>query len=187
VFGIVSRLAHQKGLDLVLDCLPDLLAQTAQLAILGSGEPELEAGFRQAAASMPGRIGLGVGFNESLAHQIEAGADFFLMPSRYEPCGLNQMYSQRYGTPPIAHATGGLADSVVDCTQETLADGTATGFLFRPFGRDEFLESIRRAIGLYGRPGDYRRLQRNGMARDFSWAASAGAYAALYRETLAGR
>jgi starch synthase len=185
LFGIVGRLATQKGLDLVLDLLPDLIGLPAQLAVLGSGEPDIEAAFIAAAASHPGRVGLGTGFNESLAHQIEAGADFFLMPSRYEPCGLNQMYSQRYGTPPVAHATGGLADSIVDCTEASLADGTGTGFLFRPFGREAFREAILRAVSLYRRAGAYRALQRNGMERDFSWTESARRYADLYRD-LAG-
>ena len=113
--GMVGRFTHQKGLDLVLECAADIIAAPAQLVILGSGDASLQESFQQLARSEPSRIAVQIGYDESLAHQIEAGADIFLMPSRFEPCGLNQMYSQRYGTPPLVHATGGLVDSVVDC------------------------------------------------------------------------
>ena len=128
-----------------------------------------------------------VGYDESMAHQIEAGADIFLMPSRFEPCGLNQMYSQRYGTPPVVHATGGLVDSVVDCTPETIADKTATGFLFSPMTRPG--AAGRRCSAPCARIGDkklWRQLQKNGMAQDFSWEASAAQYVELYASLVAG-
>jgi starch synthase len=126
-------------------------------------------------------VAVRIGFDERLAHLVEAGADAFLMPSRFEPCGLNQMYSQRYGTPPVACATGGLVDSIVDCTPATLADGTATGFLFREPTADALAAGVGRAIAAYRETATWRALQRNGMARDFGWQASAEKYAALYR------
>jgi starch synthase len=121
-----------------------------------------------------------IGFDETLAHAVEAGADAFVMPSRFEPCGLNQMYSQRYGTPPIVHATGGLADSVVDCTPHSLAVGTATGFQFFAPSAESLLGAIERCAAVYGDAGIWRALQRNGMARDFSWNTAAREYAAIY-------
>jgi starch synthase len=174
LLGVVGRLAHQKGIDLVTAAAERLLP-AAQLAILGKGERELERGVRALAERHPGRVAASVGFDESLAHLIEGGADIFLMPSRYEPCGLNQMYSQRYGTPPVAAATGGLSD--------TIEDGV-TGFLFRGFNDNSFVEAVHRAIALYrGNSGDrsaWRAMQRAGMARDFSWSTAARRYADLY-------
>jgi starch synthase len=175
----------QKGIDLVLEVLPELCRLPAQLAVLGTGEQEIEAALQTAATRNPQRIAVAIGFDEGLAHCIEAGADFFLMPSRYEPCGLNQMYSQRYGTPPIVHATGGLADTVTPCTPETLAEGTATGFAFSRFDREHLLATLRAAYGLYAHHDRYRRLQLNGMARDFGWDISARRYAQLYEQLTA--
>jgi len=126
-----------------------------------------------------------IGYDESLAHQIEAGVDIFLMPSRFEPCGLNQMYSQRYGTPPVVHATGGLVDSVVDCTRENVANKTATGFLFSPMSSEAMLTGVGRAIAAYRDKKLWRQLQKNGMARDFSWEASARRYIELYEALVA--
>jgi len=139
----------------------------AQLCILGRGERELEDALAALAARYPRAIAAAIGFNEDLAHLIEAGADLFLMPSRFEPCGLNQMYSQRYGTPPVARATGGLAD--------TISDGE-TGFLFEA----DLLAAVRRAIAAYRDPARWQEIQRAGMARDFSWDAAARRYADLY-------
>src|SRR5207248_1468391 len=131
----------------------------------------------------PDRIGLYLGFNEGLAHVIEAGSDLFLMPSRYEPCGLNQMYSQRYGTPPVVRATGGLADTVVNATEENLAAGTATGFSFRDDTAAALYETVRWALALLrDRPADFRRVVRTAMAQDWSWDRSAAAYEDLYRK-----
>jgi starch synthase len=175
VFGLVGRLTAQKGIDLVLQ-VAERLAERGQLAILGEGERELEAALAGVAARHPGRVGLHVGFDERLAHLIEAGADLFLMPSRYEPCGLNQMYSQRYGTPPVVHATGGLADTVED---------GKTGFVFPSFTPESFLEALERALRCYGDAAAWRAMQRAGMARDFSWSAAARRYAGLYRSLAA--
>src|SRR5207344_3292628 len=159
----------QKGLDLVLECAADIIAAPAQLAILGSGDAALQESFQLLARSEPRRIAVQVGYDESLAHQIEAGADIFLMPSRFEPCGLNQMYSQRYGTPPVVHATGGLIDSVVDVTDATLADGTGSGFAFSPAEPAAFLAAVERAIAAWKSKQVWRAIQRNGMRKDFSW------------------
>jgi starch synthase len=153
--------------------------------VLGAGEPDLEAALAALADANPRAVALHVGYDEALAHLVEAGADLFLMPSRFEPCGLNQMYSQRYGTPPVARATGGLADTIVDCTAATLADGTATGFLFSEESPAALLETVERAVALYRDPKAWRRLQRAGMAKDFGWDAAARKYAALYA-ALAG-
>jgi starch synthase len=181
LLGIVCRLTYQKGPDIVLACAERLLALPAQMVVLGSGDPPLEHAFRQLADAHPGRVGVQVGFDEGLSHLIEAGADLFLMPSRYEPSGLNQMYSQRYGTPVVARATGGLADSVTDCTPETLAAGTASGFLFRDATPEALLAAVERAVAAYRNEPVWRSLQRHGMAMDFSWDASAQRYLELYR------
>jgi len=182
--GMVGRFTHQKGLDLVLECAADIIGAPAQLVILGSGDASLQESFQQLARSEPARIAVQIGYDESLAHQIEAGADIFLMPSRFEPCGLNQMYSQRYGTPPLVHATGGLVDSVVDCSPATIANKTASGFWFSAMNRTALLTGLERAITAYRDKKLWRQIQRTGMARDFSWEASAAQYLALY-ESLA--
>lgn len=186
--GVVSRLTGQKGIDLVLDAAASLLADPAaplRFAMLGSGEAALVARARALAARHPDAFAFREGFDEALAHRIEAGADLFLMPSRFEPCGLNQMYSQRYGTPPVVHATGGLADTVVDCTPETLADGSAGGFVFGEPTVAALLAALHRARSVLARPDDWRRLQRSAMAKDFGWARSAARYLELYRRLRA--
>ena len=185
LFGFVGRVTEQKGADLIAQAAPRITAGRAQLAVLGAGERALEEALQALARAHPREVAVRIGFDERLAHLIEAGADAFLMPSRFEPCGLNQMYSQRYGTPPVAHATGGLADSIVDCTPAALADGPATGFLFREPTADALGDAVERTIAAYREPGTWRALQRNGMARDFGWGASAERYVALYR-SLAG-
>jgi starch synthase len=172
LLGMVGRLTHQKGIDLVASVADDLAALPAQLAILGKGEREHEIAVAACAGRHPGSIAAAIGFNEDLAHAIEAGADVFLMPSRFEPCGLNQMYSQRYGTLPVARATGGLVD--------TIADGE-TGFLFKPAESAALLAAVKRALEAYALPSRWRELQRAAMARDFSWAGAARQYAALYQ------
>jgi len=181
LFGSVSRMTGQKGLDVLADIAAQLVKLPAQLAVLGSGDPTLQSRFQQLAADHPGQIAVQIGFDESLSHQIEAGADIFAMPSRFEPCGLNQMYSQRYGTPPLVHGTGGLLDSVVDCTPATLKDRTATGFVFAPLDGPNMLRNCRRAAGVYGERRSWRQLQKNGMQRDFSGEARARQYLDLYR------
>ena len=184
LFGVVSRLTHQKGVDLVAEAADRIVALPAQLVVLGAGERTLEATIAAAARRHPGSIGVQIGFDEKLAHAIEAGADAFLMPSRFEPCGMNQMYSQRYGTPPIVHATGGLVDSVVDCTPATLADGTASGFVFTTLSAEGLLAAMSRCLASWRNAKEWRHLQRNGMARDFGWPASAAKYVRLYEWLL---
>jgi starch synthase len=180
LFGSIGRLTEQKGVDLIGEIAPRLAAAPAQLAMIGNGASAFEQALRAAARAHPHAIAIETGFDEPLAHLIEAGADAFLMPSRFEPCGLNQMYSQRYGTPPIAHATGGLCDSIVDCKPATLKAGTATGFLFHEPTADALFTAIKRAITAYRKPKTWQALQQNGMARDFSWGHAAQSYAALY-------
>jgi starch synthase len=187
LFGFVGRLTQQKGVDLIAAAAPRIAAAPAQLAVLGAGERELEDALRTLARARPREVAVETGFDEPLAHLIEAGADAFLMPSRFEPCGLNQMYSQRYGTPPVAHATGGLCDSVVDCTPATLAGGTATGFLFGEPTGGALADAAERAIAAYRDPTTWQALQRNGMARDFGWRASAERYIELYQSLIAVR
>jgi len=182
LLGVVSRLTEQKGLDL----LPPLAAQLAslpvQLAVLGSGSSELEQAFAAMAKTYPGQFAVTIGFDEVGAHLIEAGADMFLMPSRFEPCGLNQMYSLRYGTPPIVRATGGLADTVVDCTPLSLAAGNANGFSFHEASGDALFAAIRRAVAAWGEPQTWRRLQKSGMTHDWSWSEPASRYVVIYRQ-----
>jgi starch synthase len=180
LLGVVARLTAQKGVDLVADVAPAIVQAGGQLALLGTGDPVLEQRLRALQAEYPGAIATAIGFDEALAHRIEAGADAFVMPSRFEPSGLNQMYSQRYGTPPIVHATGGLADSVVDCTPASLAAGTATGFAFREPTALALRAAIERAQAAWRDRPLWRRIQRNGMARDFGWTTAAAAYAAIY-------
>src|SRR3954470_13523766 len=162
LFGSVSRMTGQKGLDVLADIAAELVELPAQLAVLGSGDPALQRRFQQLASDHPGQIAIQIGFDESLSHQIEAGADSFLMPSRFEPCGLNQMYSQRYGTPPLVHATGGLVDTVVDFAPDAVAAGKDTGFLFREMTPESFLAAIRRVGVAYNNKPNWQRLQLNG-------------------------
>ncbi len=184
LFGVVSRLNHQKGTDLLIHVAPQLVKIPAQLVVLGSDHAELEHQLSMLTQIYPDAIAVRIGFNEALSHLIEAGADCFLMPSRFEPCGLNQMYSQNYGTPPVVHATGGLLDTVVDCTPTTLTEGSASGFLFDPMTSDNLLSTIKRAALTYHNKKAWQRLQKNGMAKDFSWHTSAAAYRKIYRSLL---
>jgi starch synthase len=169
--GFIGRLTHQKGADLLAGAAAEIAAAPAQLAVLGSGERELEGALAAAAARHPGRVAVAIGFDKELAHLIEGGADLFLMPSRFEPCGLNQMYSQRYGTPPVARATGGLLDTIVD---------GETGFLFERAESSALAAAVRRAAAAWREPRRWRAMQRAGMRRDFSWSAAARQYADLY-------
>ncbi len=184
LLGMVSRLTWQKGSDLVARVAPRFLARGVQFAIAGRGDHDDEIALAALGRAHPGRAGVAIRFDEALAHRIEAGADAFLMPSRFEPCGLNQMYSQRYGTPPVACATGGLADSIVDVTPQSLAEGKGSGFLFRAPTQDDFHAAIERALDAYRKPATWRTIQRAGMAREFGWPASAGAYAELYHRAI---
>jgi starch synthase len=186
LLGTVSRLTDQKGIDLLLDAANAIVRLPAQLVIVGAGDKALEARLRTLADAHPGKAGGFVGFDEALAHLVEAGADAFVMPSRFEPCGMNQMYSQRYGTPPIVHATGGLVDSVVDCTPDTMTNGTATGFKFDAPVVSSLLGATERCGAAFRHRATWQALQRNGMARDFGWDRAAEEYAALYAATRAG-
>ncbi len=187
LFGIISRLTEQKGLDLVLTLGEGITKLPAQLALLGSGDKLMEAGFRDLADRHPGQIAVKLGFDEALAHRIEAGADCFLMPSRFEPCGLNQMYSLRYGTPPIVRATGGLADTVIDVSEATLADKTANGFVIAEATPHALWLALERATRCWHDRKLWQRIQQNGMRRDFSWEHAARDYVTLYLDAVTAR
>ncbi len=184
LFGAVTRLTPQKGLDLLLAALPGLIEAGGRLVLLGSGDAALEAGFRAAERTYAGKVGVEIGYDEALSHLIIGGSDSILVPSRFEPCGLTQLYALRYGSPPVVRRTGGLADTVVDATAVTLADGTATGFAFDDETPEGLLGATRRAVALYADRTVWRRLIRRGMTSDFSWTASARQYQALYRELV---
>jgi len=184
LFGLVSRFTHQKGLDVVLEAAAKLIAFPAQVALLGSGDAAMQRTVLELSHHYSGRIGAYVGFDESLSHLIEAGADIFLMPSRFEPCGLNQMYSQRYGTPPVVHATGGLIDTVVDCNKASLACGDACGFVFDRMDAPSLLDAAQRAVATYHDKKIWRKVQMNCMAKDFGWSQSAAAYLRIYSSLM---
>ena len=178
LLGFVGRLAEQKGVDLLASVLPRLLAsREVELALLGNGEPAAEELFARVAAAVPDRVAVRIGFDEGLAHRIEAGSDLFLMPSRFEPCGLNQLYSLRYGTPPLVRAVGGLADTVEDY------DGwrRGTGFAFGPPEAKALLTAVLRALDVWRDRRAWRGIQERGMWQDFSWEKSAARYQTLYR------
>ncbi|MFO7188760.1 MAG: glycogen synthase GlgA [Pseudomonadota bacterium] len=187
LLGSVGRITLQKGFDLIAEVAETLVhgGTPVQFALLGSGSLELENRLLALQAAHPRAIGLKIGFDEKLAHLIEAGADMFLMPSRFEPCGLNQMYSQRYGTPPVANATGGLVDTIEDYDGTPESAAHATGFLFREASPEAFLAAVRRALDCYADKKLWRQLCRNGMAKDFSWENSARRYVELYRSLIA--
>lgn len=178
LFGVVSRLTYQKGLDWIIQIVPGLLSQGGQLAVLGTGEKSVENALRALADQHPGRISATIGYDEGLSHRIEAGADMFLMPSRFEPCGLNQMYSLRYGTLPIVHATGGLKDTVED---------NVNGFVFTEANAHQLWLAIERALAIYPDKAAWKRLMQAGMNRDLSWERSAREYLSLYEKTLANQ
>lgn len=183
--GLIGRMVEQKGIDLVLEALNHILYLPIQVVALGSGERRFEDAFRALALAYPDRIAVRIGYDEGLAHRIEAGADTFLMPSRFEPCGLNQMYSLRYGTPPIVHRVGGLADTVIHASDENLAKGTANGIVIDNADTLAVGWAIGEALHLYrDRPDHWRAMQRAGMQQPFSWAESAGRYVALYKRML---
>lgn len=184
IFGVVSRLTEQKGLDLLLAAVPEIVARGGQLVVLGTGEPRLEAGLKQAAQAHPESIAIELGFDEALAHTIIAGSDVVCVPSRFEPCGLTQLYGLAYGTLPLVHCVGGLADTVVDASLENLADGTATGLVFEKFDLKSLTLAIRRAFALYARSDDWHATQRRGMKTNFGWEASALRYVDLYQRLI---
>lgn len=175
--GMISRLDTQKGLDLVVESLDDMLDLDVGLVILGAGDERIQESLRDAVRRYPGRVGLKLGFDEALAHRIMAGVDIFLIPSRYEPCGLTQMYALKYGTAPVVRATGGLADTIVAFDPET---GEGNGFIFTPYQAEAFFEVLRQAVELFPRQKLWKKLMGNGMKADFSWDRSAAKYLEVY-------
>jgi len=184
VVGMVSRMVDQKGLDLIREARSSLVGLGATFTVLGTGAAVHEGMWRELAAAHPGQFGVRIGFDEKLAHLIEGGADLFLMPSRFEPCGLNQMYSMRYGTIPVVRATGGLKDTVVPFNP---VSGGGTGFTFREYSVSAMLAAVRDALGVYATPARWQILQTAGMRCDFSWDASAAAYVQEYERAIARR
>lgn len=182
VIGIVSRFDRQKGFDLVAGIAEELMAVDLYVVALGTGDPAYEDFFRTLAAKYPGKFLARIAYDNALAHQIEAGADLFLMPSRYEPCGLNQIYSMKYGTIPVVRVTGGLDDTV-----EAFDGKAGTGFRFMEYSPEALLAALRQAVAIYGQPRVWRRLMQNGMRKDFSWPSSARQYARIYEEVRKGR
>ena len=177
----ISRITDQKMADVVLDALPAILGHGAQFALLGEGEAAFQRQFEQAARASPGRVSVRIGYDEPLAHRLHAGADILLHPSRFEPCGLTQLYAMRYGTVPIIRRIGGLADTVVDTDDQSLRDGTATGFAFDEPSSENFISCIERSLNLFRQPVRWRRIQRRAMAQDFGWESSARKYLKLYQ------
>jgi len=186
--GFIGRLVEQKGIDLILDVMQHWLpAIDMQWVFLGTGDQRFHRALERLVERHPDKVAIRLDFADPLAHRIEAGADLFLMPSRFEPCGLNQMYSLKYGTLPVVRATGGLADTIVDANDGTLAAGTANGFSFVESSPAALSETLRRACDIYRQPAVWQRLQQTGMRQDWSWPQSAAQYVQLYEETLARR
>jgi starch synthase len=187
LIGMVCRLVDQKGLDLLQEALPALLERDLQFVVLGLGDPNHHAFLARMQAEHPDSCGVMLEYDEAMAHIIEAGGDMFLMPSRFEPCGLNQLYSLMYGTVPIVRATGGLADTVSDYTEEGLKSGAATGFSFEQYSVGALVDAVSRALDVYGQPEKWRQLMLNGMRQDWSWERSARDYVSVYQQALAKR
>jgi starch synthase len=183
VIGLVSRMVDQKGFDLMSEAIPDLLRLDAGYVLLGSGDPRYEAEWRTLAETYPSQVGARIGFDDALAHLIEAGSDLFLMPSRFEPCGLNQMYSLRYGTVPVVRATGGLEDTVKNYSPAT---GSGTGFKFKGYTGRALVRAVRSALDVYHERSRWQAMQVAGMKQDYSWAASARAFEKVYDRARRG-
>ncbi|NVK31333.1 MAG: glycogen synthase GlgA [Gammaproteobacteria bacterium] len=181
---VVSRLSQQKGLDLLLDALPDYLDQGGELALLGSGDPALEHTFRELRNRYPGKVGVEIGYNEGLSHRMFAGGDMVLIPSRFEPCGLTQLYGLRYGTLPVVSRTGGLADTVIHANHAALNANVATGFVCNANSASALSGVLNHALALYQTPKRWQALQRNAMKQSVDWSVSASAYAALYQSLI---
>ncbi|MEW9855791.1 glycogen synthase GlgA [Novosphingobium sp. M1R2S20] len=184
LFIVISRLTWQKGMDVLLETLDHLVETGGRLAVLGSGDAGLEAGFQAAAARHPGRIAVRIGYDEDLSHRMQGGGDAILVPSRFEPCGLTQLYGLAYGCVPVVARTGGLADTVIDANPAALAAGVATGIQHGAVTRDNLAGALTTAATLYRQPEEWARMQKNGMACDFSWRVSGRAYAELYRSLI---
>ena len=187
LLGVISRLSWQKGLDLLLQAIPTLLGQGMQLALLGSGDRDLQDAYQAAARAHPGRIGVVIGYDEILAHLIQAGADALIVPSRFEPCGLTQLCALRYGAVPIVSRVGGLEDTIVDVDEAGASGRDATGFKFAPVTTEALVGSLRKARETFRDKASWRRLQLDGLATDVSWRHRAGDYAALYRDLVGAR
>ncbi len=185
LFGVVSRLTEQKGLQLVLAALPALFARGAQLVVLGNGEKWLEDAFREAASAHPQQLAVRIGYDEHFAHRIFAATDVTLVPSRFEPCGLTQMYGLKYGSLPLVHSVGGLADTVLEHDREDLADRLANGFVFHEFTVDAFERALCRSLALYARSTDWNQIRERAMRQKLDWDRAAGEYLALYQRLLA--
>jgi starch synthase len=184
VVGVISRLSWQKGLDVLLQCIPQLLGEELQIALLGTGDAELEDGFRMARTKRPRQIGVEIGFDETLAHLIQAGADAIAVPSRFEPCGLTQLCALRYGAVPIVAGVGGLEDTVIDVDETD--KGHSTGFKFKPVTSEQLASVLKHALATYNDKKAWRELQVNGMATDVSWSHRAKQYVELYRQLTNG-
>jgi len=187
LFSVVSRLTTQKGLDMLVGLVDDLVDLGGKLIILGSGDADIENGFAGAALRHPGKVGFVRGYDEALSHLIQAGADIMMVPSRFEPCGLTQLYGLRYGCVPLVSRVGGLADTVIDANEAAIEAGAATGIVFAPAEPWALREAIRRATELYARPKVWRKMQRRGMKSDVSWEPSAEKYTKLYKKLLGMR
>ncbi len=184
LFVVVSRLTWQKGMDVLETVLDHLVGIGGRLALLGSGDAEIADAFLAAATRHPGRIGVKLGYDEGLSHRLQGGGDAILIPSRFEPCGLTQLYGLAYGCVPVVSRTGGLADTVIDANPAALAAGVATGIQMNAVSHGALAMAVSRAVALYAQPAAWKRLQKNGMTADFSWGASGAAYAGLYRQLL---
>jgi starch synthase len=180
LIGSVSRITHQKGFDLIAQSADALMQLDLQMVFVGNGDPDMEHLLRRMAAQHPTKVAAFIGFNEPLSHRVEAGADIYLMPSLFEPCGLNQMYSLMYGVVPIVRAVGGLADTVIDATEANLAAGTANGFVFKNYRHDEMFRQVVRALDFYRKPEIWLQLIATGMRQDHSWRRSAEQYVEVY-------
>ena len=187
LLGVISRMSWQKGLVLLLETFPAVLTEHIQIAVLGNGDPDLQDRYRAAAEANPGRIGVRVGYDESLAHLIQAGADALVVPSRFEPCGLTQLCALRYGAVPIVSRVGGLADTVVDADEPHISRAAATGIKFGPVTTENLTQAIRRAHALFRNSPGWSEIQQNGMAVDVSWRNRASRYADLYRQIVRAR
>ena len=185
LFIVVSRLTWQKGMDVLGECLDHLVGIGGRLALLGNGDAAIEAELAKAAARHPGRIGLRIGYDEALAHRMQGGGDAILVPSRFEPCGLTQLYGLAYGCVPVVAHTGGLADTIIDANLAAVAANCATGIQFSGVSYAALAGAIDRAVELYHQPEIWRSIQKNGMRADFSWGTSGAAYARLYAELIA--
>lgn len=184
IFCVISRLTWQKGMDLLMETVDDIVAQGGKLVVLGSGDQSLESGLLNAAARHQGRIGVHIGYDEPLSHLMQAGSDAILIPSRFEPCGLTQLYALRYGCIPVVAHTGGLADTVIDANEAALAAGVATGFQFASITGYGLRQTLARVFAVWGNKSIWTQMQKNGMKSDVSWDKSAASYASLYSRLI---